>query len=215
MAWTEAEDQEFGISMQQIAMRLATQKQQFQAYPYPPEEQEARQEAATQFIQEAGNSFKNYQETGELIYAQEAMLYTSAAVATDPNTQHMWQSADFKNIDFASSKAPSEETIAQCLGNVAAKIVSVILAVKLAIMTAVIVQAAVVVTATILFGPAVGIGANISGVVVAGAAGIKAGIESEKIINKKIKSTTEWLKNCVEETYKVATGKYRTQAKGR
>ena len=215
MAWTEAQDQEFGATMQRLAMQYAQNKQQFQTYPYPPQEQVARQEAAGQFMQEATNSLTNYQQTGDFIHAQEAILYTSAAAATNPNTQFTWQWEDFKNIDPKSSKAPSEESIAQCLGNVAAKITSVMLGVGLGIMTAVMVQAAVAVTATILFGPVVGIGASVPGAVIAGVAGIKAGIESEKVINKKIKSTAEWLKNSVEETYKAATGKSQVTEKGR
>jgi hypothetical protein len=215
MAWTEAQDQDFGATMQRLAMQFAQNKQQFQTYPYPHEEQAARNAAAGQFMQEATNSFKNYQETGNPIHAQEAILYHSAAAATDPKAQPTWQWEEFENIDFKSSKAPSEESIAQCVGNIAAKIVSVILGVKLGLMTAVMVQAAVVVTATILFGPVVGIGANIPAIAASGAAGIKAGMEAEKAINKEIKSTANWLKNSVEETYKAATGKGQSTAKGR
>lgn len=216
MAWTEAQDQEFGARMQQIAMQLAAQKQQFSLYPYLPQEQNSREKAAQQFTQEAQNNWQQYQHTGDHIYAQQSILYSTAAAAMDPNTkQPALESKDFKNIDLTSSKAPSDKTIAQCLGNVAAKVTSVILGVGLGMMTALTVQAAVAVTATILFGPVIGIGSNVPGVVIAGAAGIKAGIEGEKVINKKIKSTTEWLKNCVEEAHKVGTGKDQTQAKGR
>lgn len=216
MTWSEAQDQEFGATMQRLAMQFAQNKKQFQTYPYPPEEQAARQEAAGQFMEEATHSFENYQKTGDWIYVQEAMLYNSAALATDPNVQlSTWQWSEFQSSDHKAPKAASEETIAQCLGNVAAKITSVMLGAGLGMMTAVMVQAAVAVTATILFGPVVGIGASVPGAVIAGVAGIKAGIESEKVINKKIKSTTEWLKNSVEEVYKAATGKDQTQAKGR
>lgn len=215
MTWTERDDQDFGATMQRLAMQFAQNKQQFQTYPYTPQEQAARQEAASQFMQEATNSFREYQKTGHAIHVQEAILYTSAAVTTDSNVQHAWQWEEFGKSDIKSLQAPSEKTIAQCLGNVAAKITSVMLGVGLGMMTAVMVQAAVAVTATILFGPVVGIGASVPGGVIAGAAGIKAGIEAEKIINKKIKSTAEWLKNSVEETYKAATGKDQTQAKRR
>lgn len=215
MDWTEAQDQEFGASMQRIAMQLAEQKKQFNTYPYPPQEQKSREEAAQQFTHEAQNNWQQYQNTGDLIHAHEAMLYHSAAAATNSNVKSTWEWGEVENIALKSSQAPSDKTIAQCLGNVAAKVTSVILGVGLGMMTALTVQAAVAVTATILFGPVVGIGSNVPGVVIAGAAGIKVGIESEKIINKKIKSTTEWLKNCVEEAYKVGTGKDQTQAKGR
>jgi hypothetical protein len=215
MAWTEEQDQHLGALMQRLAMQYNQNKQQSQQYPYPVQEQETRQEAASQFIQEATNSFREYQETGNPIYAQEAILYKSAASATDPDTKSTLEWEEFEEIDLGSPQAPSEKNIAQCLGNVAAKITSVILGVGLGIMTAVMVQAAVALTATILFGPVVGIGANIPAIAASGAAGIKAGIESEKIINKKIKSTAEWLKNSVEETYKVATGKNQSSSKGR
>lgn len=216
MAWTEEQDQAFGMRMQEIARQFAQNKSQFQIYPYPPEEQAARKAAAGQFIQEAAHSFEYYQKTGDVIYAQEAMLYSSAASATDQNVQlPTWQWSEFKSSDHKAIKAPSEETIAQCLGNVAGKITSVMLGAGLGMMTALAVQAAVVVTATILFGPVVGIGASIPGALIAGAAGIKAGIESEKVINKKIKSTAEWLKHSVEETYKAATGKGQSAAKAR
>ena len=59
MAWTEAQDQEFGATMQRLAIQFAQNKQQFQTYPYPPQEQAARQEAAGQFMQAATNSLTN------------------------------------------------------------------------------------------------------------------------------------------------------------
>lgn len=216
MAWNEAQDQEFGATMQKLAMQFAQNKQQFQTYPYLPQEQAARTEAASQFMQEATHSFGNYQKTGDLIYAQEAILYTSAASATDPNVQlSTWQWSEFKNNDHKAPKAPSEETISQCLGNVAAKIVSVILSAKLGMITALTVQAAVMVTAVMFLNPVIGTGLIIPAAIGGGVVGIKAAIESEKVINKKIKSTTNWLKNCVEETYKVATGKTQSTSQRR